>query len=1050
MKKELLSRLGIFFPCVFIVLAAALLLLRKAENFAPWDTAGIIEFPTYADWNGSRQIIIENSEKSILVMDQDGVLLDKLSAGSDKELSFSVAKFAVLDDYNNLYILDADFNGAYKENAERVLQYSPKGNFIREIYSFPYSNDDFIITKGKIGGMAWFKDSIYLVRLGDDGFWLEQAETAGRGASEREKEGRFFHYPEAFRDLVYFHIDAQHQRLTVTTKAGGIKHYDFSGNLIFDIPPERDVLPWTAVYDGRSSIIYSDIMNSEIVQFDLEDKTRTTLFTAPSDASAYYRINYANGKLLAASYDNILVLDAAGAKKTADTYTYSSSGRVLRAIWFALFILALLSLFGVLATMVIFIIKKKPGGTFKRIILVSFCISFGAIIASILIINEMKKLYYGRIYNDLQNISRLMAVTIDIDTITSLSAPGEYEDETYLRLKKKLKAHFSELPFYGEGVYQIIWMERDGIVYEMYDLESSIGIFYPFEEYEGSNYQKAAETKEYVYTQQITSEGSWVFTIGPLLDDAGNVAAAIETGYDLTLVEEQIRSLVIQTILIVVASTIAFLLLIIECILIFNAYKKSKIELAERESLFYKPGQLRTVIEFLYCIIKRPAQNMPVLDGRLLKSIVNSLLKSYRKAAEGNRSLPFRPELMRALIFFLFVTGNLSSAILPMHAANLYQPLFGLPRELVITLPFIADTIAAVVALLVIPLLLEKTGVKRLSFIAVILIALANVLCFIAANTLFLAIAFAMSGFACGTLILVFNTIIGGQKTERDINSGFAHFNASYLAGVNVGVVLGSILAQFMPYRFIFIFSSCTALMLFAITVFSLRSKTVNYMYEISYAKKEKGKKFALLKFVFRPVVLGSLFLLLLPYTVSLSFTSYFMPVFGIEHGLTESNIGQLILLNGLLAILFGAALCEYILKKLSVRLVIAVSLLLNLGAIYLFSIHASVEILIAAIFLLSIANIFAATNIQTYYASLFQDESVSSAKALSVYSAVENFSMAVGPVVFSYILAGNLGFGTRLLAGVLLACLAVFMVISALRRSKPRVSAALSAGNEA
>jgi predicted MFS family arabinose efflux permease len=1037
MKKELLPRLCVFFPCAFIVLVATLLLFRKAENFSPWNVAGIIEFPTYADWNGSRQIIIENSEKSILIIGDGGVLLYKISAGRDKERSFSIAKFAILDDYNNLYILDADFNGAHKDNIERVLQYSPKGNFIREIYSFPYSNDDFIITKGKIGGMAWFNGSIYLVRLGDDGFWLEQAATTAQEKPEQEKEGKFFHYPDAFRDLVYFHIDAQHQRLTATTKAGGIKHYDFSGNLIFDIPPERDTLPWTAVYDGRNGIIYSDIMKSELVRFDMEDKTRATLFTAPPGASAYYRINYANGRLLAASYDNILVLDDTGEEKTVDSYTYFSSGVVLRAVWFALFILAVLMLLGTLTAIIVFIIKKKLGGTFKRIILVSFCIAFGAIIASILIINEMKKLFYARIYNDLQNISRLIAVTIDTDTITSLSAPGEYEDEAYLRLKKKLKAQFSELPFYGEGVYQIIWMERDGIVYLMYDLENSAGIFYPAEEYEGSNYQKAAGTKEYVYARQITSEGSWVFTIGPLFDDSGNVAAAIETGYDLTLVEEQIRSLIVQTVLIVVASTIAFLLLIIECILIFNAYKKSKIELTERESLFYKPDHLKRIINFLRGIIKKPAQNTPALDGRLLKSIVNSLLKTYRKAAAGDVSLPFRPELMRALIFFLFVTGNLSSAILPMYAANLYQPLFGLPKEFVVTLPFIADTIAAVFALLFIPLLLEKTGVKRLSLIAVIFVALANMLCFIATNTLFLSIAFAMSGFAGGTLILVFNTIIGGQKTERDINSGFAHFNASYLAGINVGVVLGSILAQFLPYRFIFIFSSGSALLMFAITVFSLRSKTVNYMYEISYAKKEKGKKFALLKFVFRPLVLGSLFLLLLPYTVSLSFTSYFMPVFGIEHGLTESNIGQLILLNGLLAILFGTTLCEYILKKLSVRLVIAISLVLNLGAIYLFSIHASVEILIITIFLLSIANIFAATNIQTYYASLFQDDGVSSTKALSIYSAVENFSMAVGPVVFSYILAGNTGLGTSLLAGVLLACLAVFMLISTLRRSK-------------
>jgi predicted MFS family arabinose efflux permease len=156
------------------------------------------------------------------------------------------------------------------------------------------------------------------------------------------------------------------------------------------------------------------------------------------------------------------------------------------------------------------------------------------------------------------------------------------------------------------------------------------------------------------------------------------------------------------------------------------------------------------------------------------------------------------------------------------------------------------------------------------------------------------------------------------------------------------------------------------------------------------------------------------------------------MPIYGIEHGLTESNIGQLILLNGLFAILFGTSLCEYMLRKFPVKLVIVGSLLLNLGAIYLFSLYFSPFMLIVSIVLLSIVNIFALTNIQTYYASLYQAAGVSSMKALSVYSAVENISMGIGPLAFSYIMANNSVLGMKLFAIALLACLSLFMLVSA------------------
>jgi predicted MFS family arabinose efflux permease len=83
-------------------------------------------------------------------------------------------------------------------------------------------------------------------------------------------------------------------------------------------------------------------------------------------------------------------------------------------------------------------------------------------------------------------------------------------------------------------------------------------------------------------------------------------------------------------------------------------------------------------------------------------------------------------------------------------------------------------------------------------------------------------------------------------------------------------------------------------------------------------------------------------------------------------------------------------------------------------------------------IVLLAIANIFAITNLQTYYATLYQKTRTSSVKALSAYSAVENFSMAIGPVVFSYILAGkNLATGLRFFTAALLGCLLLFLVIS-------------------
>jgi MFS-type transporter involved in bile tolerance (Atg22 family) len=95
---------------------------------------------------------------------------------------------------------------------------------------------------------------------------------------------------------------------------------------------------------------------------------------------------------------------------------------------------------------------------------------------------------------------------------------------------------------------------------------------------------------------------------------------------------------------------------------------------------------------------------------------------------------------------------------------------------------------------------------------------------------------------------------------------------------------------------------------------------------------------------------------------------------------------------------------------------------------------------LIISVLIIAIVNIFALTNIQTYYTLLYQHGKVSSVKAFGTYSIVENSSMAVGPIVFSYILANDISFGMKILAFVIFGCTILFTVTSALYHKKSKI----------
>jgi len=1023
-----MKRLTRYSFIAFLMLSFLLFLHRGNITRQPWLAEQPLEWIGSASGNGETIAIIADGARTVVVLNNEGELLYKVQAGMDTARSFVSAELAELDGENNLYVYDKQFSGAFQENTERVLKYSSTGEFLSVVYTYSYINEDFIITKGKISGMATYGDTLYLARLEHDGFYLE---TISSGENGESLTHTFFEYPAAFRELSYCRLNTRNQRITWTTKTGTILLYDFSGLFIKEIAARDDISPYMTASDNDGNLVYTDILNCEVALINGRTGKKTTLFQRPmSEGNFYFYISSNNNKTyLSYNADDVLVIDADGACTNISSYRYSDYDQLARKILFSFCVAGIILLVFMLFRGLLFVSKQKPSGVLKQIMLVGICIILGAAISSLIIVREMQKQNNESTFGELEKISRLMSASMDISIVNKLKSSRDFDSEEYLAFSEHIKAVFSELPFEGKQVYLIIWMERDGIVYSMYDLEYSWGTFYPYGYYEGSFLEDVYVSKEYTHMIEGTSSGTWVNVQGPIFDKNGEILAVIETGYNMHVVEEENRTMMIQLTLIVLATTVAFLLIVIECLLMFDAYKKNKSERTGNSKTELKPNMLKCVIALLMNAYRKDddKNNVAEASPKLAGPVIGHLINSYK----SNFSSVFHPELIRAAAFFMYFAVNFATALLPMYAASLYVPVYNLPREFVITLPFTAQMVCVVLSLLLIPAILEKAGIRKISLVSAILFFAGNVLCVMAENIIHLSAAYALLGLSCGSFVLIFNTIIGSQKNAADMNSGFAHFNASYLAGVNVGVVFGSIIAQFFPYRTVFWFASGIALLFLLIIVFSLRSKLVRHYYDVQYNRAKTMKKFALAKFMCRPIVICVMLLALMPYVISMSFMEYFMPVFGTDNGLGEANIGQLMLLSGLFAILLSATLCQLMSKKMPMLLTVLFPLALNAGAIYVFSLNVSISMLIVTVVLLAIVNIFALTNIQTYYTLLYQAARIHSVKALGALSVVENTAMAIGPIVFSYILASDIGTGMKLLAAAMLGCTVVFLLVS-------------------
>jgi predicted MFS family arabinose efflux permease len=739
-----------------------------------------------------------------------------------------------------------------------------------------------------------------------------------------------------------------------------------------------------AVSDDQHKLIYTDMAKGEILFIDTADAVQVLRSGVPG---TYNGLNYRNKTLFAVGEDHLLIKTADGPWEVLEEYSYSSKDLFKRISLFVLTLAALVIgvYLGVLG--IRFLAQKQRTFAFTLSILAGMGVLLGAGIATALLINHLYTQYTKNTFLNLENMSRLSAAAIDLKVLTSINSPQDFESEAYRRLDQSMRESFTQFQHTGIQGYQYIWKIQDGAVYSIYDTEYERGAWYPYGK--AAYYQEVAETGRYVHLLVSRNGGRWIFACGPIFDEEQHLLGLIETGYAIQPFQEQTRSMIIQMVLMVAAGAIVFFFIMLELILILGAYQTNKTERLEQ----------------------RPAV--------------------------------FHPELLRGILFFLFTANNLESAILPLYATALYRPVFNLPKEFILTLPFTAEMGFTVLALLVVPGIIGRFGLKRLCLMGTMGICMGHILSFIAPNILYLGLSHVLTGFSTGTIVLVINTIIGTQKSLEAVNQGFAHFNASYLAGINVGVVFGSMVAEFFSYRMVYLGSSLVAALLLAVAVFSTRSKLVKHIYTGIPVKKEdpetRRNPLRIVQFLVRPAVLGTLGLLTLPYMASMSFVSYFMPIYGIAQGLQESNIGQLMLLNGLFTILFGTRLCAYASHTVPVKGIVFFSLFLNVGAIYLFSLSMSVQILVLTIGMLAVANIFAMTNMQTYYATLYKEDiHVSPTTALSIYSVVENLGLTLGPLVFSYISGANsINRGMQIFSLSALVCLIVFMVLSSIPNIK-------------
>lgn len=634
------------------------------------------------------------------------------------------------------------------------------------------------------------------------------------------------------------------------------------------------------------------------------------------------------------------------------------------ALWAALF------LGGLLAVAVAYLLlapalHRPKSELFQRMaIVLGVSLCMGCLVGYITI-TQMVSNQKATVMEQLNLFCDILVENTDTEALANIDSLADYKGEDFNQVKEPLDALTRMGYENGMYYYYAIYSTDGEIIYTIMDFEETLPARYPVYAYGEEGYTEVlAEGESVEFGGDVSSYGSWAFVLKPIRDAAGTPIAIMEVGTNLDDLDSQIQELVKEVALTILSMAVVLLMIIVEII-------------------FYAEHRER----------KRKNLALPGLAAQFP---------------------------LRLLIFLAYLVDCMQDAFVSILANQLYTPILGIPQSVGAALPLSAQVFAAAVMAFLGGGLSRKAGVKK-TLVGGFLLEITGCLLCGAGGTYFSLLGGkAVIGMGLGLIIVSLNAIAARGEDEAESAKAFTDISAGTLAGVTAGAGVGSIILSFGHYSMVY-FAGAAILLIGLALSFSGRDYKEA---AVAKAKEEVG----FFRFLFNRQVITFLLLMLLPFLMGLSFREYFFPIYAAELGMSETMIGRLYLICGLLVIYAGPQLTGKLIARLGGKWTVALASGLIIAAPLLYVAIPTLATTIVGVLLLSVAISFGYAAQSTYYSELPSVEHYGGGRAMGIYSLFENIGQTIGPMIYG--LAMMLGYrsGLGIIGGAMLALLLLFL----------------------
>ncbi|MFI3271794.1 MAG: MFS transporter [Pseudomonadota bacterium] len=398
--------------------------------------------------------------------------------------------------------------------------------------------------------------------------------------------------------------------------------------------------------------------------------------------------------------------------------------------------------------------------------------------------------------------------------------------------------------------------------------------------------------------------------------------------------------------------------------------------------------------------------------------------------------------IIRTIAFAMFFGVFLSISFIPLRMAEISPSLFGLSKDVSMSLPVSMEMFCAGLAIVMGGVVADKYGWRPILLAGSAFVALGSFAsAFFDSALLFLG-ARCLAGFGYGGVNLSIQLFVFDRSNPEQRAQSIASMLAGAYAGLLCGSAFGGLIADRLGYSATFYVACLIMLSTCLVLAKHLPKQDLSKLQASKSAEKKERFSLADLKYFFTNIpMLGLLMMNIVPCAfATVCLFNYYIPVSLHAANASTADIGRVSMFYCLIVIYLGPVLGRIIDRSASkisaakgispVALWLFVAGIACVISIAIFSLSTSISMAILGIIILGICNSIAFSAQGTYALSLPIVDTFGQGKVVASYNLAERVGQVLGPICLAVMIA-SLGaqISLQLLAGITLAMTVLFAI---------------------